>query len=590
MFFDGLTSHDICVLKTYTMQNLRHEYVPFFDDFSFVFSCDNQSGTVTFKKFKSFYQNRYENYIVPKFKNNLLKSFIYTTPVYLIYFLILLLLGRAHLKSTKEKFIRGAVQKDEDEISSILQSFDESEKFWLNEKICIPESIVTRHNFVVGKPGSGKSNLINRVIEQLVKRDIKCIIHDFKGDFIPQFYNPQKHYIFNPLDQRHMALLDDDSQIKGWTIFNDLNTYPDLDAFCAALIPETKSSDPIFYTAPRDLLRSSLIYCIKNDKKTNKDLYDTILLSPEEQKEIFAQLPDCRIALKHLEDKKLSSQFSAIISTFTDPIRYLVESDGNFSIEKWVSDPNPEKNIIFISNHAKVRTSLQKLIATFFDFSITSLNSLPDDKDRRLYLILDEIGRLGKIDSIIDFLTVSRSKGGAAFILIQDFNQLVHIYGREKAETIISNCGNKFFFAVGNDSSAEFVSKELATVEVERTRESKSFGVSDLKDSIGINKEIVEKKIALTSEILNLPTFNFFMRLTDLPLTHVKMELKIYPYNEEPFVSKKLSIDTSDTRNSHVPKEPASPSLEIASLNVSDAGVSVDKNDLENSCDEVWLT
>lgn len=60
----------------------------------------------------------------------------------------------------------------------------------------------------MGKPGSGKTQLISRIIDQLIKNGFRAIIHDFKGDFISTFYDFKKHYIFNPLDKRHMGLRD----------------------------------------------------------------------------------------------------------------------------------------------------------------------------------------------------------------------------------------------------------------------------------------------------------------------------------------------------------------------------------------------
>ena len=555
-FLKGLTSRDVCVLKTYATQDLRFRTMPFEKDFSFVFTCDGGKTPFRYSRFKAAFQDRYENYLLPTFKRNFLAAFLPTSGIYGCYFIVLIIFSRQHVENTKEKFIRGTVRKDQEEISRLLENFDNSYKFKLNEHISIPESLVTRHNFCIGKPGSGKSTLIFKIVDQLLKRDVKCIIHDYKGDFIPQFYDPSRHHIFNPLDVRHMSLKDDACTVKGWTIFNDLHTYPDIDAFAASLIPENKNSDPIWHTAPRDLLKSTLIYCIKNGLKTNHDLYETILQKPEKLKELFADIPECRIGLKHLDEQKLAGQFDSIIGTFTAPLQYLVGNDGNFSIEKWIADPNPEKKVIFISNQAKVRATLQKLIATFFDFSITSLNSLPDDRDRRIYFILDEFGRLGKMDSIVDLLTISRSKGGAAWLLIQDAHQIESTYGREYSKTIVNNCGNKFSFAVGDEATAEFISRELGTAEIERTRESKSFGVNDLRDSISLNSETVEKKIALSSEIMNQKSLSFFMKLTDLPLTHVEIEYTNYPYTSAPYEPRNLDVEKGEAAGITSPMTP----------------------------------
>jgi hypothetical protein len=542
-YLRNLSANDLCVFRSYTLQSLREKYLPFKEDFSFEYKCGGGLVNVQYSRFKAIYQHRYEEYIVPTLKKNTQNVFLPSCFIYLLYFLVLYIFSKNHQRNNKDKYIRGTVSESQEKISQVLNNFDRSYKFRINDYISIPESILTRHNFIIGKTGSGKSTLLYKFIAQIIDRNLKCVIHDYKGDFVPHFYDAKRHYIFNPLDVRHMALNDSKSSISGWTIFNDLHTEPDVESFVKSLIPENRNADPIWHTAPRDLLYSIIIFCMKAGINTNKQLYDMILETPERLKQILSEIPEGRVALKHLEDPKLSGQFNSIVATFTAPFHYLSGTDGNFSIEKWVADPKPDKNVIFVSNQAKVRATLQKLIATFFDFSITNLNSLPDNQNRRLYYILDEFPQLGKLDSIIDLLTVSRSKGGAAFVISQNTHLISSLYGSDLSTTIINNCGNKFMFAVDDGPSAEVISKQLGSTEIERTKESKTFGVNDLRDSISINSEIVERRIALPAEIMNQKTLSFYMKLTDIPLTHVDIEYVDYPYKSNPYESRNFTIE-----------------------------------------------
>jgi type IV secretory pathway TraG/TraD family ATPase VirD4 len=311
---------------------------------------------------------------------------------------------------------------------------------------------------------------------------------------IAAFYDPKKHYIFNPFDDRHMGFDDPEGAVKGWTIFNELKTFPDVESIVASLIAENKSSDPICHTAPRDLLKALMLYCMANGMTTNKELYDLILESPDQMKSRIQTIPEGRVALKHLEDSQQSGRFNSIIATITASLQHLAGTDGNFSIEKWIADPNPEKKVIFITNQVKNRDTLKTIITTFFDFSIKALCTLSDDADRRLYFILDEFGQLGKMDSIIQLLTQGRSKGASSWIFIQDMGQIEHIYGRDLSKTIINGCGNKYYFNVADNQTAEFISKEIGTVEFNRA--------SDLKDPISINNGIIGKMIASPSQLM----------------------------------------------------------------------------------------
>lgn len=429
-------------------------------------------------------------------------------------------------------------------MAEILSEYDDFFKIRLNPLIWIPEKVVTKHCFAIGATGSGKSQLAFRVVEQLIERNVRCIIHDFKGDFIPTFYDPKKHYIFNPLDMRHMGLADTDSTApRGWTVFNELETLPNVDSFASSMIPDGPG-EQIWYTAPRDLLKAMIIYCIKNKLTTNGDLSTMIETCPDDLRNLFEVTPGCRVGLKHLEEGKLAGQFMSILATYTAAISYLVGTDGDFSIRDWIANEDSEKRIIFLANQAEVQKTLKPLISAFFDFSTKALCSLPDDPDgRRIYFLLDEFGQLSKMDSVVQLLTQGRSKGAATWIFIQDIAQIDSIYGHDLSKSIVNGCRTKFYFNVSDHATAEFISKEIGAKEFERTKESKSFGVHDMRDSISTNTEIVERPIAMPSEISSQPNLTFFLQLADIPeLTTVDIDYRKYPVHRAAYNPRDIRV------------------------------------------------
>ena len=115
--------------------------------------------------------------------------------------------SRRHKRDIQDKFIRGAKIVSPDK----LRRINRTEKpigiqIQNNGKHTDSYRIITRHCICLGKPGSGKTQLISRIVEQIIKSGFRAIIHDFKGDFITTFYDHRKHLIFNPLDKRHMGL------------------------------------------------------------------------------------------------------------------------------------------------------------------------------------------------------------------------------------------------------------------------------------------------------------------------------------------------------------------------------------------------
>lgn len=546
MYLSGFVGNDFCIFRVFSKSIIRSKVIPFKKNFSIEYTCEGKKINVQYERFRLTFSDYYYSRLLPTFKKNIIRLFLITSPVYFIYAILLIILSQKYVKDSRDKFLRGKLRVSEEQLASLLKNIDDSFRIRLNEKIFIPEGIVTKHCFAIGATGSGKSQLAFRIVEQLIRRNVRCIIHDFKGDFIPAFFDQKKHYIFNPLDIRHMGLSDPDSTVpKGWTIFNELETLPNVDSFTSSMIPDGPG-DPIWYTAPRDLLKAMIIYCIKNNLTSNNDLNNLIETSPDTLRNLFESTPGCKVGLKHLEEGKLAGQFMSILATYTASLSYLVSTDGNFSIRKWINEENSQKRIIFLSNQAEVQKTLKTLISTFFDFSTKAMCTLPDDPDgRRLYFILDEFGQLSKMDSVVQLLTQGRSKGAATWLFIQDISQIDNIYGKDLSKSIVNGCRNKFYFNVSDHYTADFISKEIGSVEFERTRESKSFGIHDLKDSINIQNEIVERPIAIASEISSQENLTFYMQLADISkLTQIKIDYQRYPSFSPSFIPRDIRVLT----------------------------------------------
>ena len=568
----------LCIYKTYLQTLITQTF-----DYKPKLNCGDYVGFVSIRDFST---GGFYGEFIKMCNIFLLNSLLWSCLIYLIIPLWMLLSHFQNKGDLKDKILRGVGMIEPTEIKNFIKKnpiLFKGYMFKLTDNIYLPESIATRGSLTIGKPGSGKSQLIYRMIEQLRERKSKSIIHDFKGDMISSFYNEDTDIIFNPVDERMVP----------WSLFKELENIIDVQAFCSSIIAKN-DKDPFWSDSAENLLRSILILCIHRNEKNYDSLWEYINTPNKELKKLLDETPNCSSGSKVLADDKIAANVMAVLAASVQALEYLgmsgldrfeikkedapeemqsidfkgffrvndslsyykilVKNIGGrvvqeeyyqyyqmsemFSISEWVRGEGKFKNrqFIFLSNQAKVQKAVKSFLTMFIEFSVTALCSLPDSQKRKLYFILDEFGQLSKMDKIVMLLTQGRSKGGATWILVQDFAQIKEIYGNEGANIIINNCGNLSFFAVNDETTAQILSKSIGSVEIKRTDSSRSMSWHDARDSFSQSEKIQENALILPKEIMDLPTLTFVIKMVDMPTTKDRFNHKEYDTSVPSFI------------------------------------------------------
>ena len=414
------------------------------------------------------------------------------------------------LKKFESKLFIGGFDKKrhilvyEDKLNLKLNKKEELE--FRKNKLPIPYKIENKHFFILGAPGSGKTLLLNKVLEQLKIREEKAIIHDFKGDFIDKFYNPIEDLIFNPID----------GDIS-WSIFNDIENEFDIDFIAASIIPEpTFKEDPFWKSAARDVLIAILKYCYQNDLTKNNNIFEILKKSNEEIVELLEKNGFGYV--KDYISGKDSKQAQSVMATLKQHTKFLeILQDGDFSIKDYLKKG---KGFIFLQNTASIKDTISPALSLFLDVFAKNILSLRDDLNRRIFFILDEFGMLNRLNSIVDLLTNGRSKGASIWLAIQDVGQINNLYGDNLRQTIMNACNNYFIFKVNDYQTAELLSKKIGEAKIKNIDEMVNHSVIDnLNVNNGkLNRRISEKieKLILPSELQNLNEREFFVSLASL--------------------------------------------------------------------------
>ena len=397
----------------------------------------------------------------------------------------------------------------------------------------------SEHVFIIGKPGVGKSVLLYQIIDQLLNNGRKAVIYDFKGDFISKFYKEGRDLIFNPLDRRSLKW----NIIKEITAGNppEIKKKASIDSICHSLIPnlpgEDSGNEGFFRDGAREVLKSLISYLLDfcgEDSHNNHGLIELIKKPEEQILNIVRQVNPIASNYISMPGSNQTSGVMAVLSRYAAALLCIDYIESDFTVKDWISGMN--KGALFISGYADIRDMLRPLLSLLIDTISKNILSAPDSLSNRIFFILDEFATLQKLNSLIELLALSRSKGGSVWLVTQDLSQIENLYGRLK-NSILNSCGTKVIFAVADPLDAAYFSDFIGEAEylIETMQESgvlrgEQGGLSDYDGrNINFSRQFVIKKVALPSNIMNQRKFHFILRPYPYSFVRSEVELRKYP-------------------------------------------------------------
>ncbi len=184
---------------------------------------------------------------------------------------------------------------------------------------------------------------------------------------------------------------------------------------------------------------------------------------------------------------------------------------------------------------------LRTLIATLLEIGIIEALSLPEDPNRDLWFIMDEVDSLGKVTSLSAGLSKLRKYGCKCVLGLQTIAQLRATYGDDGAQSLLANISTKLVLRAGDGETAEYFSLEFGDQEVEReqssTGESSSGSWGSTKStSSNVTKVRETKRTVLASSISGLPDLCGILKLASQPVTYVVVAYEGVPQVVPSFV------------------------------------------------------
>ena len=336
--------------------------------------------------------------------------------------------------------------------------------------ILIDQHAECRHLLIVGGAGSGKTTILWPLIQQAQARGDRMLIFDSKGDFTQKL--PEPFTLLSPTDARGGR----------WRVGHDIRTRLDAQALAETLIKENEK-DPMWSQGSRALL-VGLVSDLQARTGTQwgmahlahaaaAALGDFAVL-----KAVIGREDPMSLSLLGGEDAEgpnrttmgflvqLSAALTQVINLGV--ASYDLKENPEWSVRSWLAGRQPPVTILGFRDSA--RSLSQAFAASVIEQTVRQISDMPDaaPDQRRIWLIVDEVPRVGRVPSITDALATARSKGLRVVLGIQSLAQIREAYTRDTATTWAGQTATKILCQTTSPDDQEWCAKLLGDREVDR--------------------------------------------------------------------------------------------------------------------------
>lgn len=333
------------------------------------------------------------------------------------------------------------------------------------DRFVLTEKLLSQHLMLIGGIGSGKTNTFNQILQsiipQLSSRDV-MIIFDTKGDFYKEFYVPGDVVISNDMTACGPNGRD------YWNIVNelidDVKVKEDVIEIANALFAEkikNAGQNSFFPQAAKDIM-SVVLYHYALKKGTTD--CDNFTISETMKKEgvqwyqsMLSMYKQFNAMRSYISDDA-RGQAVGVLAELQQVVRSLFVGNfakrGTLSIRDLVRKKGGRK--IFIEYDIGIGGMLTPIYTLLFDLAIKEA-LCRSKSEGNVFFVCDEFKLLPNLQHIDDAVNFGRSLGIKFMIGVQNVDQIIDIYGENRAKNIFSGFLNLFAFKVGDYSTRSYI-------------------------------------------------------------------------------------------------------------------------------------
>jgi type IV secretory pathway TraG/TraD family ATPase VirD4 len=175
----------------------------------------------------------------------------------------------------------------------------------------------------------------------------------------------------------------------------------------------------------------------------------------------------------------------AALQIFNDENVAKVTSTDNINFEDFRNKPT----VLYIQNSVADQKYYSIITSIFFEqlFSFT-LSRFPKETEQNIFFLIDECSSLHLPTLPLATANVRKHRAGI-MLIIQDFNQLAHHYGKHESDAIRANCFAKMYFTGASLETAKELEQLLGKFEYKDKEEKKVIRSLMTSDEIRMLKQ-----------------------------------------------------------------------------------------------------
>lgn len=453
-------------------------------------------------------------------------------------------------KYTQNKHISGTrLTKNPKELTRSISKGDRGvSDIKLLGTIPMPKRSEFQGIFLHGSTGSGKTQAIMRLLDEIRRLGEPAIIYDKECTIKPYFFNKDIDIELNPIS----------ALCANWDAWLECSNPMEWGSIAAYQIPKSiQGGDPFWVDSGRTIF-TSMAWKLKDREDRSHILLLQMLLTStlEEMRNLLKGTESENLVSREIEKTAIS--IKSVLATYIKSWRFLEGLDKSgkpkFSIKEWVKDAieseSPQKGWLFITSRSNYHKEIKPLISLWLGLAMQGIQSLKPNTNKRIWLIMDELASLHRLEMLSDTLSDIRKFGGCVAVGIQSISQLEFLYGNHEAHAITDLLNTSLYFRSPKSKVAKWVSEDLGEHILDEVRESQSYGPGSVRDGNTITTQRVTRKTVDAGEIMTMEDLHCYVRVIgNHPIAKIKTEYVEREVLIEPLVERAIDFDALEKIN-----------------------------------------